>query len=335
MTAKQELLQVIDLVKHFPPSGGMFSRNKSPIRAVDGVSFHVVRGETFALIGESGCGKTTTGELILMLQQPTAGDVRFQGTSVPGASGKEVRKLRQRMQVVFQNPRSSLNPRMRINRILSEPFLVHGASSIARRRTTTELLEMVGLKADLASRFPHELSGGQAQRVAVARALALDPEFIVLDEPTSALDVSVQAQVINLLTTLQAELGLTYLFISHDLRVVRHLADRMGVMYLGKVVEMGPTAELYGLPLHPYTQGLLSAVPPAHPRLKRARMLLSGDVPSPDAIPSGCRFHTRCPLAAEICKSNVPDFREVRPGHWVSCHFATPEGTPAPDSASD
>ena len=326
-TTTPDLLRVDNLTKHFPPPGGLFRTKGSPVRAVDGVSFTVRRGETLALIGESGCGKTTTGELILLLQPATSGEVEFMGRSVLRADQSEVRELRRRMQVVFQNPRSSLNPRMRIHQILAEPFVAQGQSRAASAATTTQLLEMVGLKPHLAARFPHELSGGQAQRVAVARALAFRPDFIVLDEPTSALDVSVQAQVINLLQELQNELGLTYLFISHDLRIVRHLADRIGVMYLGKIVETGPTAEIYRTPLHPYTQALLSAVPPAHPRLRRPRTILSGDVPSPAAIPSGCRFRTRCPLAAPVCAAEQPAFREVRPGHWAACHFAQPDGT--------
>jgi oligopeptide/dipeptide ABC transporter ATP-binding protein len=326
-TPIRDLLRVDNLIKHFPPAGGPFRPKGAPVRAVDGVSFAVRRGETLALIGESGCGKTTTGELILLLQPATSGEVEFMGRSILKADQNQIRELRQRMQVVFQNPRSSLNPRMRIHQILAEPFVAQGQRRGVAAQTTNQLLEMVGLKPHLAARFPHELSGGQAQRVAIARALAFRPDFIVLDEPTSALDVSVQAQVINLLQELQDELGLTYLFISHDLRIVRHLADRIGVMYLGKIVELGPTTEMYRTPLHPYTQALLSAVPPAHPRLRRPRTILSGDVPSPAAIPSGCRFRTRCPLAVPICAAEVPAFRQVRPGHWSACHFAQPDGT--------
>ena len=311
----EKLIEVINLVKHFPQRGA------PPVRAVDGLSFDVGKGETFALVGESGCGKTTAAELILRLQPVKDGEVRFQGRSITHATGRNLRDLRKHMQVVFQNPRSSLNPRMRVHEILAEPLQTHGPRRSDMREVSSDLLRMVKLEPQLGNRYPHEISGGQAQRVAIARALALRPDFIVLDEPMSALDVSVQAQVINLLKDLQSELELTYLFISHDLRVVRHLSNRVGIMYLGKIVELGPTEEIFRSPQHPYAQALLSAIPRAHPRLRGDRIILGGDIPSPSAIPTACRFRTRCFAAAQICETEEPEFRKTSPGRWFACHF--------------
>ena len=310
------IAEVVGLTKHFP------QRRGPPIRAVDGVSFAIRKGETFALVGESGSGKTTTAELLLLLQPATAGDIRFQGRSIDRLVGAEQRELRRRLQVVFQNPRSSLNPRLRIGDILAEPFSAHPGSVKDAEAAVVDLLRQVRLDPLLASRFPHEISGGQAQRVAVARALALGPDLVVLDEPTSALDVSVQAQVINLLTDIQAERGITYLFISHDLRIVRHLSNRVAIMYLGRIVEQGATTTIFANARHPYTQALLSAVPRAHPRFRRTRIVLGGDIPSPANIPSGCRFRTRCFRAAAICAEQDPEPREIEPGHISACHFS-------------
>jgi peptide/nickel transport system ATP-binding protein len=316
--AASTILEAIGLSKHFKVRGG----GPATLRAVDGVSFDVRSGETLALVGESGCGKTTTGELILMLQRPTAGDVRFDGRSIFRSSPREQRRIRRLMQVVFQSPRSSLDPRMRVKDILHEP-----AAGVARRDGAVvtkprELLTMVGLQSRFMDLYPHQLSGGQAQRVAIARALAVRPRFLVLDEPASALDVSVQSQILNLLNNLQTEFGLTYLFISHDLRVVRNIADRTAVMYLGKVVEIGPTEQMYRRPMHPYTEALIASIPTAHPALRRERAILPGEVPSSASIPSGCRFRTRCPVADTVCREVTPEFREIAPGHWVACHFA-------------
>jgi peptide/nickel transport system ATP-binding protein len=314
------ILELRGLRKEFAPRGRLRVTSNRAVRAVDGVSLEVRRGETLALVGESGCGKTTLAELILMLQEPTAGEVVLDGVPVGSAAGRRRSGLRRRVQIVFQNPRSSLNPRLRIEQILREPWQSQGRRPA--RGEVPRLLATVGLDGAVARRYPHELSGGQAQRVAVARALALRPDVIVLDEPTSALDVSVQAQVLNLLRALQAEMDLTFLFISHDLRVVRNVADRVGVMYLGKLVELGPTAELYQAPAHPYTRALIEAIPDADPSAVRERLVLAGDVPSPTRVPSGCRFRTRCPMAAAICAEKEPELREVRPGYKAACHFA-------------
>lgn len=314
----ESIAEAVNLVKHYPALHGR------PIRAVDGISFAIEKGETFALVGESGCGKTTTADMVLSLQPMSAGEIRFRGRRVSDLSGHALRQLRRQMQVVFQNPRSSLNPRMRIREILAEPFRIQGEHPPNLQRAVEDLLRMVQLEPYLAARYPHEISGGQAQRVAVARALALKPEFVVLDEPTSALDVSVQAQIINLLKQLQQDLSLTYLFISHDLRIVRHLSTRVAIMYLGKIVELGPTERIFTDPKHPYTQALLSAVPRAHPRARRERIILGGDLPSPADIPSGCRFRTRCFAAQPICTETEPEFRPIGPGRSVACHFAIP-----------
>lgn len=324
MTAAAPVIEASNLSKHFKTPDGKL------VRAVDGVSFDVRRGETFALVGESGCGKTTTAELLLHLQPRTAGDIRFQGRHISSRDSHSLRYLRQFMQVVFQNPRSSLDPRMRIRDTLAEPFRVRGVDPAEIPDKVAELLRLVRLEPRFASRFPHEVSGGQAQRIAVARALAVNPGVIVLDEPTSALDVSVQAQIINLLKDLQRAQSLTYVFISHDLRIVRHLSNRVAIMYLGKIVELGPTAALFARPHHPYTQALLSAVPRAHPKARVERIILGGDPPSPAAVPSGCRFRTRCFAAQSLCAQQEPPLRDVGDGHSVACHFAPVNRTEVP-----
>ncbi|MGA2819190.1 MAG: oligopeptide/dipeptide ABC transporter ATP-binding protein [Anaerolineales bacterium] len=325
MTQDNVLLRVENLVKHFPINRGIiFQRQVGAVHAVDGVSFFIRKGETFGLVGESGCGKTTTGRTILQLYRPSSGHVYFGETDLTRIRGEELRRMRRHMQMIFQDPYASLNPRMTVAEIIGEPLTVH---HIAQGSEVTErvqhLLSIVGLSAAFADRYPHEFSGGQRQRVGVARALALQPELIVCDEPISALDVSIQAQVVNLLEDLQQQFGLTYLFIAHDLSMVRHISSRVAVMYLGVIVELATRDDLYGHPLHPYTQALLSAVPVADPVVeeRRHRIILEGDVPSPVDPPSGCRFRTRCPIAREICAEKVPDWREVSPEHWVACHL--------------
>jgi oligopeptide transport system ATP-binding protein len=320
------LLEVRNLVKHFPVSGGLLSRETGIVRAVDGVSFDLHRGETLGLVGESGCGKTTTGRCILQLERATAGEIRFEGMELTTLPPAAMRKLRRRMQVIFQDPYSSLNPRMTVGQIIEEPLKVHGIlpEAPARADRARELLTQVGLLPQHAKRYPHQLSGGQRQRVGIARALAMEPALIVCDEPVSALDVSIQAQIINLLEDLQARFGLTYLFIAHDLSVVRHISDRVVVMYLGKVVEIADRSSLYQEPLHPYTRALLSAVPIPDPKLeaRREHLVLRGEVPSPLSPPSGCVFHPRCPIAIDRCAAEVPALREVKPGHCAACHLA-------------
>lgn len=321
--SKDVLLEVQNLKKWFPVRGGLLRRVKNHVKAVDGVSFFVRRGETLGLVGESGCGKSTTARTILRLEEPTEGTVIFDGKKVFEIEKEELRHLRRDMQIVFQDPYSSLNPRLTIAQIIGEPLLVHGiGTKEEREKRVRELLEIVGLASYHMRRYPHEFSGGQRQRIGIARALALNPKLIVCDEPVSALDVSIQSQILNLLEDLQAEFGLTYLFIAHNLSVVKHISDRVGVMYLGKMVELAGSDELYANPLHPYTRSLLSAIPQPNPRLKKERIILKGDVPSPINPPSGCRFHTRCPEATEICKQRDPEWRELLPDHFVACHHA-------------
>jgi len=318
------ILRVEGLKMYFPVRRGILRRQVGWVRAVDDVSFSVARSETLGLVGESGCGKSTVGRTILQLYKPTAGSVRFEGKELTAASVGDLRRMRRDMQIVFQDPYASLNARLTVGAIIAEPLEIHHiGDQRERRRRVGELLEVVGLDANMAGRFPHEFSGGQRQRIGIARALALNPSFIVCDEPISALDVSIQAQVVNLLQELQARYGLTYLFIAHDLSVVRHLSDRVAVMYLGKLVELTTRDALYSRPLHPYTMALLSAVPIPDPKTerKRRRMILVGDVPSPVAPPAGCRFHTRCPFAKELCREVEPPLDEVEPGHRVACHF--------------
>ena len=320
--AAPPLLSVRDLTKHFPIKRGVFGRVTGQVRAVDGVSFDVAPGETLALVGESGCGKSTTGRAILRLIEPTAGAVTFDGIDVRALDAGDLRKLRRRMQIVFQDPFSSLNPRMSIGAIVREGLTIHRlADGSAADARVSQLLEEVGLRPEYASRYPHEFSGGQRQRVGIARALSVEPSFIVCDEPVSALDVSVQAQVVNLLQDLQRDRGLAYLFIAHDLSVVEHIADRVAVMYLGHVVELAPVERLYNEPVMPYTQALLSAVPAPEPGVKRERILLTGDVPSPANPPSGCVFHPRCqhPARDAACAKLVPPLEEKSPGHWAAC----------------
>jgi len=326
------LLEVTDLVKHFPIKSGIFiDRQVGAVRAVDGVSFAVGEGETLGLVGESGCGKSTLARSILQLLKPTSGSVRFRGTELTELGRRELRPLRREMQMIFQDPYASLNPRKRIGQIVGDPLKLHGLASGAELRKRVEgLLDRVGLSPEHYNRFPHEFSGGQRQRIGIARALALEPKMVIADEPVSALDVSIQAQIINLLEDLQDEFGLTYVFVAHDLGVVRHVSDRIAVMYLGKIVEIGPAEEVYSNPIHPYTVSLLSAVPIPDPRENRAReqTVLEGDVPSPANPPEACRFHTRCPRATDICSELEPQLVHYGNGHWAACHH--PVGRPEP-----
>lgn len=325
---REVLVSVRGLKKHFPiTSGIVIQRQVGAVKAVDGVDFDVYKGETLGLVGESGCGKSTTGRAVLQLYRPTAGSVVFEGNELTTMNNAGLRAARRRMQIIFQDPFASLNPRMTVGNIVNEPLVVHNMMNKAQRKEyVAQLLERVGLNPYYINRYPHEFSGGQRQRVGIARALALNPSFIVADEPISALDVSIQAQVVNLLEDLQAELGLTYLFIAHDLSMVRHICDRVAVMYLGKIVEIGPTDRVYDNPLHPYTQSLLSAVPVPDPEVEenRRRIILSGDVPSPANPPSGCNFRTRCPVAFDLCQDEPdPPLIEIEPGHFAACHRVT------------
>jgi len=325
-SAAEPLVRVEDLAMHFPVYKGVFRRQVGTIKAVDGVNFDIQRGETLGLVGESGCGKSTTGRVVLRLYDATAGRILFDGEDITALQGEPLRRTRPRLQMIFQDPQASLNPRMTVGSIVAEPLDEHEAiKGRARQDKVEELLDAVGLNPAFGDRYPHEFSGGQRQRIGIARALALNPEFIVCDEPIAALDVSIQAQVVNLLEDLQEKLGLTFLFISHDLSMVRHIADRVAVMYLGKVVELAPRGPLYGAPKHPYTHALLSAVPIPNPvtEAKREHIILTGDVPSPGNPPKGCNFCTRCPEATDRCWTEEPDWRESEPGHFVACHYAT------------
>ncbi len=325
MSDSAPLLEVEDLTMHFPIMAGVFRRQVGTVKAVDGVDFTIREGETLGLVGESGCGKSTVARAILRLYEPTSGRVRFRGEDIVRLEGEPLRRLRRQMQMVFQDPQASLNPRMTVGSIVGEPLLEHGLGKGQALAPRVEaLLESVGLEGSFANRYPHEFSGGQRQRIGVARALALEPEFIICDEPIAALDVSIQAQVVNLLEELQGRLGLTYLFISHDLGMVRHIADRVAVMYLGKIVELAPSDRLYHEPLHPYTRALMSAAPVHDPEIEaqRERIILRGDVPSPSDPPPGCPFHTRCPMAVPECSTRAPEWRELRPDHGVACHLA-------------
>ncbi|MHA6530776.1 ABC transporter ATP-binding protein [Paenibacillus sp. BAC0078] len=316
------ILEVRNLKKHYPIRKGFFAKQVGAVKAVDGITLSVEKGETLAVVGESGCGKSTTGRAILRLIEPTDGEILFDGTDVRSLNTEQLRRFRTDMQMVFQDPYASLDPRWTVQRILEEPLRTHEAAKNSELKSRVEqLMEVVGLSPYQAHRFPHEFSGGQRQRIGIARALALNPKFIVCDEPVSALDVSIQAQVLNLMQDLQEQYGLTYMFISHDLSVVKFISDRVAVMYLGRIVELAPTKELFAKPLHPYTQALMSAVPVPNPGLKKSRIVLTGDVPNPETPPSGCAFHPRCPFAMDKCRKDEPVLRELDSGHQVSCHL--------------
>lgn len=320
------LVHVANLTKYFPIKAGMFGKEAGQVKAVDGLTFDIYQGETLGLVGESGCGKSTTGRLMIRLLEATAGRVEFEGKDVFAASPSEMRALRKDMQIIFQDPYASLNPRMSVGDIIAEPIKLYNLAAGSEIQKKVEyLLSCVGLAPYHARRYPHEFSGGQRQRVGIARALALNPKLIICDEPVSALDVSIQSQVLNLLKDLQQEFGLTYLFIAHGLNVVKHVSDRIGVMYLGRMVELTTDDELYSNPLHPYTKALLSAVPVPDPRAKKERIILTGDVPSPVNPPKGCTFHTRCFMCEDICKQHEPVFKRIKPGHWVACHLVKEE----------
>ncbi|OZS76804.1 dipeptide/oligopeptide/nickel ABC transporter ATP-binding protein [Tetzosporium hominis] len=318
----EPLLKVEGLKKYFPVKNGLFGKTTGHVKAVDDVSFYVNEGETLGIVGESGCGKSTTGRMLMRLLEPTEGTVTFNGQELTKLSPQEMRKARREIQMVFQDPYASLNPRHTVEKILMEPLIVHNIGDTkSRKKMVRDFLEIVGLSSYHAKRYPHQFSGGQRQRIGIARALMTNPKLIIADEPVSALDVSIQAQVLNLMQKLQRELKLTYIFIAHDLGVVRHISDRVGVMYLGKMVELASSENLYAEPLHPYTKALLSAVPVPDPNFTREEILLEGDIPSPSNPPSGCTFHTRCPFAMDRCKQVVPQLEEIKAGHYVACHL--------------
>ncbi len=331
MIEDRQIMKVVKLKKYFPIFGGTFGRQVGAVKAVDGISFEISQGETLGMVGESGCGKSTAGRALLQLQKPTAGKVFFYGEDLTSKSPEELRQLRPKMQMIFQDPYATLNPRHSVRKIVGEPLVIHGVmrkGSSELMDRVAELLKLVGLEPAYMRRFPHEFSGGQRQRIGIARALSLDPDFIVCDEPISALDVSIQAQVVNLMQDLQDQLGMAYLFIAHDLSMVKHISHRIVVMYLGKIMELAERNTLFDDPLHPYTQALNSAVPIPNPKIEltRKRFILMGDPPSPANPPSGCVFHTRCPLTTEQCITVEPDFREITPGHFVACHLADQQG---------
>jgi oligopeptide/dipeptide ABC transporter ATP-binding protein len=328
-TSDTPLIEAVGLTKHFPiTSGILFAREVGAVRAVDGVDFAIARGRTLGLVGESGCGKSTTGRMLIRLIEPTAGTIRFAGEALSGAGPERLRAMRREMQIIFQDPYGSLNPRMRVEDIIAEPLVVHRQGTRTEQsRRVRELLEVVGLASSHGERFPHEFSGGQRQRIGIARALALNPKFIVCDEPVSALDVSIQAQIINLMQDLQAEFELTYLFISHDLGVVKHIADRVAVMYLGQIVEIADKQRIYASPKHPYTQGLMASIPVPRPGRRRLRAAVGGDVPSASNPPPGCRFHTRCPHVMDICRRLEPRLLPTGPGQAAACHLVNPPET--------
>ncbi|AJY74249.1 ABC transporter ATP-binding protein [Paenibacillus beijingensis] len=318
----KKLVEAEGMTKHFPVRTGLFGKQGPPVKAVDNVSFDIFEGETLGIVGESGCGKSTTGRMLIRLTEPTSGAIRFDGRPLTGMDARELKRARRQFQMVFQDPYASLNPRMTVRRILEEPMVTHGLFRGGRDSKINELLDAVGISQAAGDRYPHQFSGGQRQRIGIARALAVEPKFIVADEPVAALDVSIQAQIVNLLVDLQQRYNLTCLFIAHDLGVVQYVSRRVGVMYLGKLVELGPSARLYERPLHPYTKALLSAVPETDPRQRKERILLQGELPSPVAPPSGCRFHPRCPLATERCRLEEPALRELESGHSSACHYA-------------
>jgi oligopeptide transport system ATP-binding protein len=328
LDAPEDYLLLLDnLVKHFPIQAGLLGGTVGYVHAVDGVSFALKRGEAFGLVGESGCGKTTLAQTVIRLYRPSSGRIMFDGIDIAQMSARQLRPLRRRIQMIFQDPYASLDPRLTVGSIVGEPLEIFGiGSGSERQERVRQLLRIVGLNAQMVNRYPHEFSGGQRQRIGIARALALNPDLVICDEPVSALDVSIQAQVLNLLRDLQADLGLTYLFIAHNLAVVAYVCDRIGVMYLGKLVELATTEVITDRPRHPYTQALRSAVPIPQPGLKKERTVLEGDVPSPVAPPSGCRFRTRCPIARDACANEIPPLREIEPGHWVACLYAEETG---------